>query len=135
MRIFLRLAAGLAALFATGLLAAPAAFYAPTGLRLTALEATVVQAHGATLMGLAIATLFSSWASPAAWPPILAGNLAMQSLSLSVAIWTSWLGAGAAVAPAFVIHGLLTAAFGLALWRSSHRRGPIPNRTDPPSAD
>ena len=52
MKLFLAIAGVLAWLFGATLLLAPGQFYAPTGLALTPVLATLAQAHGATLIGL-----------------------------------------------------------------------------------
>lgn len=54
MKILLSIAAVLAWLFGAALLIAPAPFYAPTGIQMTPMLATVAQAHGATLVGLGV---------------------------------------------------------------------------------
>jgi len=50
MKTFLSVAAVLAWLFGVALLLAPGPFYAPTGITITPLVATIAQAHGATQM-------------------------------------------------------------------------------------
>jgi hypothetical protein len=118
MKIFLSIAAVLAWLFGVMLLAAPAAFYAPTGIALTPMLATLAQAHGATLVGLGVIDWMARSSQGAAVRPVLAGNLVVQLLSLGVVIRTMTLGAGAAVAPGVVIHLVLGALFATFLVRS-----------------
>src|ERR1041385_4037626 len=110
MKTFLSIAAVLAWLFGAALLAAPAAFYAPTGIPMTPMIATVAQAHGATLVGLGVIDWMSRNAGPAA-RPVLAGNLVVQILSLGVLIRTMALGAGSNGAPGIVIHVVLGGLF------------------------
>ena len=100
MTIFLGIAAVLAWLFGGALLLVPAAFYAPTGIEMTPMLATVAQAHGATLVGLGEIDWLARKAEGQSLIAVLAGNLVVQVLSLGVVIRTMALGAGAAVAPA-----------------------------------
>ncbi len=120
MKIFLGVAALLAWLFGLMLIAAPAQFYAPMGMALTPMLATIAQAHGATLVGLGTVNWFARRAEGAGLTAVLAGNLVTQVLSFGVAVRTAMLGAGANVAPALVIHTVLGAGFLIFLIRS-HR--------------
>ena len=54
MNIFISVAAILAWLFGAMLLLIPGKFYAPTGIVMTPMLATLAQAHGATLIGLGV---------------------------------------------------------------------------------
>lgn len=54
MRVLLGVAAVLAWIFGALLLVMPGPFYAPTGITMTPMLATVAQAHGATLVGLGV---------------------------------------------------------------------------------
>ena len=104
MKIFLSFAAVLASLFGAGLMVNPEGFYTPTGMVLTPMLATIAQAHGATLIGMAVVLWLARNADPAGLKAVLTGNLVVQVLSLYVAFHTMQLGAGTKVAPAFVIH-------------------------------
>jgi len=53
-KIFLSIAAVFAWLFGAMLLLAPGPFYAPAGVAMTPMVATIAQAHGATLVGLGV---------------------------------------------------------------------------------
>jgi hypothetical protein len=117
MRIFLAVAAVLAWLFGAALIAAPAAFYKPTGIDMTPMLATVAQAHGATLIGLGVIDWMARSADRPGLIAVLAGNLVVQVLSLGVVLRTMTLGAGAAVAPGVVIHVVLGALFAFFLLR------------------
>jgi hypothetical protein len=124
MRIAMVVAAVLAALFGFGLLVSPADFYAPFKLTLTPMAATVAQAHGATLIGVAaINWLARNFKSPEL-AAVAAGNLVIQIASLGVAARTYALGAGSEIAPAFVIHIALSILF---IWvivtARGHERG------------
>ena len=118
MSIFLTVAAVLAWLFGVALLVAPAGFYAPTGIAMTPMVATIAQAHGATLVGLGVIDWVSRSLAPANARAVLAGNLVVQILSLGVVVRTMTLGAGAAVAPGVVIHVVLGSLFAFFLIRS-----------------
>jgi len=118
MKIFLSIAAVLAWLFGAALILAPAGFYAPTGIAMTPLLATIAQAHGATLFGLGVIDWMSRSATGASARAVLAGNLVVQVLSLGVVLRTMSLGAGAAVAPGVVIHVVLGGLFAFFLARS-----------------
>jgi hypothetical protein len=111
MKIFLSIAAVLAWLFGTALLAAPANFYAPTGIPMTPMIATIAQAHGATLVGLGVIDWTSRDADPRSARAVFAGNLVVQVLSLGVVVRTMTLGAGSAVAPGVAIHVVLGSLF------------------------
>jgi len=117
MRLFLAIAAVLAWLFGAGLLLAPAQFYAPTGIEMTPMLATIAQAHGATLVGLGVVNWLARNAERQGLGAVLTGNLVVQVLSLGVVIRTMTLGAGMAVAPGVVIHVLLGALFAYFLLR------------------
>jgi len=117
MKIFLAVAAVLAWLFGLMMLLAPTQFYAPVGIVMTAMLATVAQAHGATLIGLGTINWIARNARGRGLIAVLVGNLVTQALSLFVAVRTSMLGAGASAAPAFVIHILLGVGFAVFLVR------------------
>ena len=121
MKIFLAIAAVLAWLFGLMLLVAPTQFYAPVGIVMTPMAATIAQAHGATLIGLGTINWISRHAQGRGLLAVLTGNLVVQILSFVVAVRTSMLGAGASAAPAFVIHTLLGTGFIVFLVRA--RRG------------
>lgn len=123
MKIFLAVAAVLAWLFGAALLAAPAQFYAPTGIQMTPMLATVAQAHGATLVGLGVIDWLARDAERRGLVAVLAGNLVVQVLSLGVVLRTMALGAGANVAPGVVIHVVLGALFAFFLWRATRAAG------------
>ena len=111
MKIFLSIAAVLAWLFGAMLLLAPGPFYAPTGLAMTPMVATVAQAHGATLVGLGVINWMARGANRQGLVAVLAGNLVVQILSLGVAIRTVTLGAGASATPSILIHVVLGGFF------------------------
>lgn len=121
MKIFLGVAAVLAWLIGIMLLAAPAQFFSPTGITLTPMLATIAQAHGATLIGLGTVNWFGRHADAAGLRAICIGNLVTQVLSFAVAARTASLGAGAKVAPAFVIHTVLGVFFLVFLLRTRRR--------------
>ncbi|HXT17098.1 MAG TPA: hypothetical protein VN706_15760 [Gemmatimonadaceae bacterium] len=122
MKLFLGIAAVLAWLIGLMLVLAPTQFYAPTGIALTPMLATVAQAHGATLFGLGTINWFARRAEGQGLVAVLVGNLVTQVLSFAVAARTAALGAGLAVAPAFVIHTVLGACFIVALVRATNKR-------------
>jgi hypothetical protein len=111
MKIFLGIAAVLAWLCALALLLAPTRFYAPTGMSLTPILATLAQAHGATLFGLGVINWFARSAEGRGLTGILLGNIFVQALSLVVVIRTMMLGAGVGAAPGIIIHVVLGACF------------------------
>jgi hypothetical protein len=111
MKIFLAIAAVLAWFFALALLLAPRSFYAPTGMSLSPMLATLAQAHGATLFGLGVINWCARSAEGRGLTGILLGNVFVQILSLVVVVRTMMLGAGAAAAPGIVIHVVLGACF------------------------
>ena len=117
MRLFLALAAVLAVVFGAMLLFMPAEFYAPTGIQMSPMVATVAQAHGATLVGLGVITWLARDAERRGLSAVLGGSLVVQILSLGVAIRTMTLGPGTKVAPALVIHVVLGFLFGWFLLR------------------
>lgn len=117
MRVFLSVAAVLAWIFGGALLLVPAEFYRPTGIALTPMLATLAQAHGATLVGLGVVNWLARGAERQGLIAVLAGNLAVQVLSLCVVAWTMSLGAGSAVAPGLVIHIVLGSLFAYFLLR------------------
>lgn len=118
MKLFLSLLSMMTGAIALALMFAPDSFYRPTGIPMTAMVATLAQAHGATLAGLGLATWLSRSLQGRALRPILAGNLLMQLVSLAVVIRTAMLGAGAAVVPGVVLHVVI--ASGLAwCWRKA----------------
>ncbi|HLQ64701.1 MAG TPA: hypothetical protein VK201_08345, partial [bacterium] len=110
-KIFLSIAAVLAWLFGAVLLLAPGPFYAPTGLAMPPMVATVAQAHGATLVGLGVITWMARGANRQGLRPVLTGNLVVQILSLGVAIRTVMLGAGESATPSILIHVVLGVLF------------------------
>ncbi len=118
MKIFLTIAAILAWLFGAMLLLMPAQFYAPTGISMTPMIATLAQAHGATLIGLGVIDWLARHADKRGLIAVLGGNLVVQILSLVVVVRTMQLGAGAAVAPGVVIHVVLGSLFGFFLFRA-----------------
>lgn len=118
MRTFLAVAAGLAWLFGGMLLVMPERFYAPTGIVMTPLLATVAQAHGATLVGVGVIDWCARNADARGIRAVLAGNFVTQVASLAVVLQTMRLGAGSAVAPGVVIHVGLGSAFAFFLLRS-----------------
>jgi len=111
MKWFLGLSAVLAWLFGALLLFMPAQFYAPAGIAMTPMSATVAQAHGATLIGLGLINWLARDADRDGLVAVLAGNLLVQIASLGVILRTMSLGAGSAVAPGLVIHVTLGALF------------------------
>jgi len=121
MRIFLALAAVLAWIFGAALLFAPATFYAPTGIEMTPMIATLAQAHGATLVGLGVVDWLARNAERQGLVAVLGGNLVVQLLSLAVVVRNMMLGAGTAVAPGLVIHIVLGALFAYFLARMTRR--------------
>lgn len=110
-KIFLSIAAVLSWLFGAVLLLAPGPFYAPTGLAMTPIVATVAQAHGATLVGLGVINWMARGANRQGLVAVLAGNLVVQILSLGVAIRTVMLGGGASATPSILIHVVLGVFF------------------------
>ncbi len=118
MKIFLSVAAVLAWLFSLMLLLVPKEFYAPTGIEMTPLLATIAQAHGATLFGLGVVNWLGRNAEKKGLIAILGGNLVVQVFSLLVVIRTMTLGAGSAVAPGIVIHVALGSLFGYYLMKA-----------------
>jgi hypothetical protein len=119
MKIFLSIAAVLAWLFGAMLVFMPAAFYAPTGIQMTPLLATIAQAQGATLVGLGCINWLARNAEKRGLTAVLGGNLVVQVLSLGVVLRTMQLGAGMAVAPGIVIHVVLGSLFALFLYRNT----------------
>jgi hypothetical protein len=117
MKIFISIAAILAWLFGAMLLIVPAEMYAPTGIAMTPMIATLAQAHGATLVGLGVVNWLARNADRQGLIAVLTGNLVVQVLSLCVVIRTMQLGAGLAVAPGVVIHVVLGSLFALFLIR------------------
>ncbi|HZP18083.1 MAG TPA: hypothetical protein VFB00_08970 [Terriglobales bacterium] len=111
MKVFLAITATLAWIFGIALLLAPAKFYAPMGLVLTPMLATIAQAHGATLFGLGVINWRARSAEGRGLAAVLGGNLVVQVLSLLVVIRAMMLGAGAAVAPAILTHVVLGGLF------------------------
>jgi hypothetical protein len=122
--IFLRIAAILAWLFGGMLLLIPQQFYAPTGIAMTPMVATLAQAHGATLIGLGVIDwLVAGGVDGRGAMAVLTGNLVTQLLSLLVVLRTMQLGAGSAVIPGVLIHVVLGGCFVFFLLRV--RRQPI----------
>lgn len=122
MNIFLMISAVLAWLFGGALFLVPEQFYAPTGIVMTPMMATVAQAHGATLIGLGIVDWLVRGADWRGLMAVLAGNLTVQALSLVVVVRTMQLGAGMAVLPGVVIHVVLGSLFAFFLLRGMLRR-------------
>ncbi len=118
MKIFLSIAAVLAWLFALMLLLVPDKFYAPTGIVMTPMLATLAQAHGATLFGLGVVNWIARNAERKGLIAVLGGNLAVQFLSLLVVFRTAMLGAGTAVVPGVIIHIVLGSFFAYFLWKA-----------------
>jgi hypothetical protein len=116
--IFLAIAAVLAWLIGGMLLLMPEQFYAPTGIAMTPMLATVAQAHGATLVGLGVVNWLARGTDRRGAVAVLAGNLVVQVLSLFVVFRTMQLGAGAAVLPGVVIHVVLGSLFAFFLLRA-----------------
>jgi hypothetical protein len=123
MKIFLSIAAVLAWLIGLMLLLAPTQFYAPTGIALTPMLATIGRAHGATLVGVGTIDWFARSAQGRGLFAVLLGNLVIQVLSFVVAVRTAILGAGASATPAFVIHTVLGVGFLLLLIRARSASG------------
>lgn len=118
MKIFLSIAAILAWLVGAMLLFMPGPFYAPTGIVMTPMLATVAQAHAATLIGLGVVDWLARNAERHGQIAVLTGNLVVQVLSLGVVVRTMILGAGSAVAPGVVIHVVLGSGFAFFLLRA-----------------
>jgi hypothetical protein len=118
MKILLSVAAVLAWIFGAMLLLMPAQFYAPTGIDMPPLTATVAQAHGATLFGLGIVNWLARVADRRGLIAVLGGNLVVQILSLIVVLRTMSLGPGMAVAPGVVIHVVLGSLFAFFLLKA-----------------
>lgn len=118
MKLFLSIAAILAWLFGCMLLIAPAQFYAPAGIAMTPMVATLAQAHGATLIGLGVINWLARHAEKKGLIAVLGGNFVVQLLSLGVVLRTMQLGAGMAVAPGVVIHVVLGSLFAFFLLRA-----------------
>lgn len=116
MRLFLSIAAILALLFGAALLFVPASFYAPTGIALTPLLATIAQAHGATLVGLGVITWLARNAEREGLKAVLTGSLVVQILSFAVAVRTMML-VGGGVSPALIIHTVLGIFFAYFLYK------------------
>lgn len=112
MKLFLGIASVMAFLFGAALLLNPAGFYAPTGMQLTPMLATLAQAHGATLTGMGVVLWLSRGADAAGLRAVLWGNLVVQVLSLAVVLHTMNLGAGMNVLPGVVIHVTLGCFYG-----------------------
>ena len=119
MKAFLSIAAFMGWLIGGMLLFAPGKFYAPIGILMNPMVATLAQAHAATLIGLAFINWLARKADARLLSPVLTGNLIMQLLSLGVVVWTAILGAGAAVAPGIAIHIILSSFFAYFLLRIS----------------
>jgi hypothetical protein len=107
MRPFLAVAAVLAWLVGAMLLLAPGPFFAPTGIQLTPMLATIAQAHGATLVGVGVIDWMARSAERRGLVAVLAGNLVIQLLSLVVAVRMIALAGGRSSAPAVLIHVVL----------------------------
>lgn len=117
MKIFIGVSAVLAWLFGAMMLLWPIQFYAPTGIAMTPMIATLAQAHGATLVGLGVVNWLARSSDRQGLRAVLVGNLVVQLFSLAVVLRTMQLGAGAQVAPAVVIHVVLGSLFAFFLTR------------------
>jgi hypothetical protein len=115
MKIFLGIAAILAWVFGAVQFFVPIPFFAPTGIELTPMSATIAQAHGATLFGLGVINWLARNAERKGLIAVLAGNLVVQVLSLVVALRMMSLGVGTAVAPGMVLHIVLGGFFAIFL--------------------
>lgn len=111
MRVFLAVAAVFAWIVGSMLIFFPGEFYAPTGIQMTPMIATLAQAHGATLLGMGLIDWLARNAEKSGVVAVLGGNLLTQVLSLGVILRTMTLGAGVAVAPGIVIHVVLAGTF------------------------
>ena len=94
MNILLAVAAVLAWLFGGMLIFMPQEFYAPIGIAMTPMLATIPQAHAATLIGLGVIDWLARGADRRGIVAVLAGNLVTQILSLLVVARTSSLARG-----------------------------------------
>jgi len=130
MKAFLSIAALMGWLVGGMLLFAPGKFYAPIGISMNPMVATLAQAHAATLIGLAFINWLVRNADPRLLSPVLTGNLIVQVLSLGVVLWTAILGAGAAVAPGVAIHIVLSSFFAYFLLRSSRSASEMASSSD-----
>jgi len=110
MRVFIRIVGAIALLVGLGLILAPWLFYAPEGIALTPLTATLAQGHGATLLGLAAINLVLAGAGREGLRAVLIGDLVANLLSLLLAFRTMTLGPGALMLPQMAVHLLLAAA-------------------------
>lgn len=128
MKFFLTVVAGFAWLVGGMLIFFPGGFYAPTGIQMTPMMATLAQAHGATLLGMGLIDWLARKADKSGVVAVLGGNLLSQVLSLGVVLRTMSLGAGTAVAPGIVIHLVLVSAFSFFLWRAIRFTGHNPPR-------
>jgi hypothetical protein len=111
MKIFLVISAILAWIFGLGQLLAPAKFYAPMGIELTPMLATIVQSYGATMIGLGVIDWCAREAQGRGLIAVLLGNLFVQVLNLGVVFRMLSLGAGRTAAPGVVIHVVLGGFF------------------------
>jgi hypothetical protein len=120
MRRFLAVAAILAWVFGLAMLVKPSGMYAPLGIVMTSLIATLAQAHGATLIGLGVVTWMARDATGRGLVAVLAGNLVVHVLALSVVVRTATVTSGnpLAVAPEAVIHVALGSGFAFFLVRA-----------------
>ena len=121
MRTYLAIAAILAWIFGLGQLLAPVKFYAPMGIELTPMLATMVQSHGATMIGLGVINWFAREAQGRGLFAVLLGNLFVQVLNLGVVFRMLSLGAGKTAAPGVVIHVVLGGFFLFFLLRAKSR--------------
>jgi hypothetical protein len=126
---FLSFAAILAWLFGAMLLLRPAGFYAPTGILMTPLIATLAQAHEVTLVGLGVINWLARNATGTGLRAVLTGNLVIQGLSLWGVFGTMSLRPGLRVAPGALIHIVLGGFFAYFLSRSSRE----PTASSPPT--
>src|SRR5215471_14506102 len=104
MKLFLAIAGVLAWLFGAALLLAPGQFYAPTGIALTPLLATLAQAHGATLIGLGTINWLARRAEKRGLAAVIHGNLVVQESSWGLALRTMSQGAGRALPRGMITH-------------------------------
>lgn len=110
MRVFIRIVGAIACLVGLGLMLAPGLFYAPQGIALTPLTATLAQGHGATLLGLGVVNLVLAGAGRAGLRAVLIGDLVANLLSLLLAFRTMTLGPGTLILPQMAVHLALAAA-------------------------
>jgi hypothetical protein len=121
MKLFLAISAVLAWIFGLAQLLAPAKFYAPMGVELSPLLATIAQMLGANLIGLGVINWFARQAQGRGLFAVLLGNLFVQILSLAVVFRVMSLGPGKTAAPGVVIHVALGGFFLFFLVKARHQ--------------